>query len=249
MIVSTPRAGAWRDLFKDPHLVASQSPQFSCSQSQTRPHLPLRHTLPQPPTTLHEAGREGSQPLPTSQPWFPLLLAQTRVCTHRPPSPLRAGCQCCSRPASPPQNGAGGSSCLPGSREPPNPGPLAHKHLLGCEGLTSSLPHMQAPVQSIVSPHPVAWNPASCASSPRVGQWTFSELPHLQMRMKRSSQMCMKGRTRGRGQGKITGLVWGRRLPLSAPAGTNRGPQPWKHTSQWGQGYKGCSARVSLSSL
>lgn len=109
---------------------------------------------------------------------------------------------------------------------------------------------MQDPVQSVVSPHPVACNPTSCPSSPHMGQCrTFSELPHPQVRMKRSFHMCVMRKGTSRGPGELTGLVWGRGPPIPAPAGSHLGPQPWRHTSQCGQGSQGCSARGSLSSV
>ncbi|XP_070942439.1 uncharacterized protein [Macaca nemestrina] len=107
---------------------------------------------------------KGNKPLRTSQPQVPPCsrepTAQTRGCAGRLPSLFRASCQGWRRPARPPhpacrtgpptppagqapQNGTGRGGLLLGSREPQSPGPLAHKHLLGCGRLMSLLPHMQ----------------------------------------------------------------------------------------------------------
>lgn len=82
-----------------------------------------RFTAPSPPASVSPLAGSGedlrSLPTQPSLGWPPVL-QQT--------------CQA-------PQNGAGGSSCLPGSREPQNPGPLSHKHLLGCEADIIPTPH------------------------------------------------------------------------------------------------------------
>lgn len=90
--------------------------------------------------------RKGhSEPKPYVPPYCP---------AHSPPShSFWASCQGWGGLPGPrlhpdPQKGAGWGSCSPGSREPQNPGPIGHKHLLASEGLTSPPhggPHPECP--------------------------------------------------------------------------------------------------------